>query len=80
LNKNQIWLGMINSAVLTFIVYEQTDTQAKYMYTRLLGRFALFFYFNCERVLIVKIKKQRKKEFRGYMKKMRIFKIWNLFK
>ena len=37
--------------------------------SRPLGRFAPIFYFNCEHVLIVNIKKQRRKKFCGIYKK-----------
>jgi len=37
--------------------------------TRLLGRFALIFYLNCEHVLFVYILKQRRKKFCGFLKK-----------
>ena len=46
---------------------------------RLLGRFAPIFYFNCKRVLIVNIEKQRKKEFRGFQD-IKIFKNIKTFK
>ena len=54
------------------------DTMASlhFYVTRLLGRFAPIFYFNCEHVLIVNIEKQRRKKFRGFYENfLRIFKI-----
>ena len=51
-----------------------------FMKTRLLGRFAPIFYLNCEHVLFVYILKQRRKKFRGFLKKnLRIFKILKFF-
>ena len=47
--------------------------------TRLLGRFAPIFYFNCKYVLIVNIEKQRRKKFADFIKKTRIFKILKFF-
>ena len=44
--------------------------------TRLLGRFAPIFYFNCEHVLFVYIVKQNKKSSRILTKKKWIFKIF----
>ena len=41
----------------------------KIYFTRLLGRFAPIFYFNCEHVLIVNIEKQKTKRFREFYKK-----------
>ena len=41
--------------------------------TRLLGRFALIFYLNCEHVLFVYILKQRRKKFCGFKKKFADF-------
>ena len=63
-------LGPIGSAILTFIGYKQKDTQTdrqeKYIYTRLLGRFAPILYLNCEHILFVYILKQRRKKFCGF--------------
>ena len=58
------------------------DTPYIYEDTRLLGRFAPIFYFNCEHVLllIVNIKKQRRKHFADFIKKIRGFSKLKKFK
>ena len=48
--------------------------------TRILGRFAPTFYFNCEHVLIVNIEKRRRKKFRGFSRFNFFYKdkkLWN---
>ena len=46
-----------------------------YLITRLLGRFAAIFYFDCEHVLFVYIEKQNKNNFVDF-KNLIKFEIW----
>ena len=56
-----------------------TETTGQILQTRLLGRFAPIFYFNCEHVLIVNIEKQRRKKFREFYKEIADFQDFNKF-
>jgi len=50
-----------------------------YFTTKLLGRFAPIFYLNCEHVLFVYTLKQRRKKFRGFLKKLADFQEFKFF-
>ena len=67
-----VWLNLFFSIFLKNV----TASFVELCNTRLLGRFAPIFYLNCEHVLFVYILKQRRKKFRGVLKKnSRISKI-----
>ena len=57
---------------------KQTNTQAKNIYTGLVGRFSPIFYFSCEYFLFVYIVKQKQKRCRFY-KKIVAFRFSRLF-
>ena len=65
MNKNgfESQRSMLNLAIWTTVKYIHLQIYL----TRLLGRFALIFYFNCEHVLFVYILKQKQnKKFRWF--------------
>ena len=56
------------------------NKHTKYIFTRILERFASIFYFNCEHVLIVNIEKQRKINFADFQNLKKFYKNKNIHK